>query len=110
MSASRPSPECMKDRVVYLDKGLLAADRAVIVCSSPNDRVKHPNQITRFGLRMAFDDLSDFSQERFLVPGRRLDDKLAIIVPAYMLPEKVKTGFNRRDPGFLWREFQTAFL
>jgi hypothetical protein len=101
MPAACPSPEGFEDRSIYRAKGVFAAHMPMIVRPAPDHRVKLDDQIAGFGLCVTLDDLSDFSQERFYIAGRRCDDDFAVAVLAYVLSEKIKARFNGGDSGFL---------
>ena len=80
--------------MIYLDKGLLTGRVPVIVCPAPDQWVELRNQVPGFGLCVAFDDLSDFSQEYFHILFRRLGDDLTVVVFAYLLSQKCPPGLG----------------
>ena len=80
MSAACPSPKGLEDRSIYRAKGAFAAHMPVVVRPAPDHRVKLDDQIAGFGLCVTLDDLSDFSQERFYIAGRRGDDDFSIVM------------------------------
>ncbi len=50
-----PSPQGLKNGMTNFGKCDLADDMAMIVRPSPNDRIEHPNQLSRRGLFIRLD-------------------------------------------------------
>jgi len=100
MPSFRPSPEGLKNGMTSFGKCDLADDMTMIVCPSPNDRIKHPNQLSRRDLLIRLEHSSKFWQESLYALARRFDNQLPIVLPE-SLTEKVKSCFDMGDSGLL---------
>ena len=108
VSSARPSPQCLEASRIHIDKGFVADDMAMKVCPASYFGVEQGYQRICRGLFVCLDDIPDVRHERFHVLLRWLGEKLAIVFPD-VLSQKVKSPFDVRNGGLLFREFQSSF-
>ena len=108
MSPICPAPQPLEEYVVYAAEGLLAVDMPVIVGPSPQKRIELHDQVSGGRLPVDLEDRPDFLQQRLHVLSRRLDQKFAVWVLAYILPEEIEPVLNVSDRRFLRRELQSS--
>src|SRR5580700_6173200 len=108
MSSLAPLPQCLKDRVVYVTKGLFSADVPVIHSPTGDLLVELVYKVPRLNRFVSLDNFSDIGKEARHVLFRRRNYKLAVVL-ANVLSEKVEADFYMRDQGLLFREFQPSF-
>ena len=109
MSPFGPIPHGLEDGSIRFHEGHFAGSMAMIVGPAADDGVELGYQIGRGGLLVGLHDFPDFPKECLdILPGGS-GEELPRILPD-MVAQKIKTVLNVRDTGFLWGEFETAFV
>ena len=99
MSAFSPLPDGVEDPVVHLPEGHLARSMPVIIHPASEDGVELADELPGRSLRVAFDEGTDFPEQR----GHALaggGDEHFLVIPANVVAEKVKALCDMRDAGF----------
>lgn len=98
VSASRPTPQHLRDVPVHVRTGVCTGSMPVIVRPSPDQRVESQDDIPGPGLWLGCDRGSHLAQERFDTLGGRTGEKRPAVLPDG-LAETVKALAALRDGG-----------
>ena len=96
MSAPRPAPKCLPNVGIPYRVRPLCDDVPMVIRPASDHRVEQINQGFRLRRAVRLDGIPDFIQKRLHVPGRRLDQQLAVIF-SYILSEKIEAVLDMRD-------------
>ncbi len=106
VSAPRPAPKRLPNVEIHRRVRRLCDDVPMVVGPAPDHGVEQSNPGFLLRRSVRPDGLSDVIQKRLHVPGRRLDQQLAVVF-AYILSEKVEAFRDVRDFGLFLRELKT---
>ena len=98
-----------KMAVSALMEGYLAHHVAMIGGAAPDHGVELGYQIACCSLLVGLHDLPDFTEECLHILPGWFDEQFTSVL-AYLLSQKIKAILDMRNAGFVWGEFQSAFV